>query len=171
MKHSVTGMRVGKGYDVHALVVGRPLIIGGVDIPFPSGLAGHSDADVLMHAICDALLGAACLGDIGTHFPPEDDRYKNQDSACFLQEAARLLSEAGYSILNIDSTIIAQAPKMRSYIDAMRANIALALGVETSCVSVKATTTERLGFPGRGEGIAADAIALVCLNAETQSAS
>ena len=154
-------LRIGKGYDVHALVVGRPLIIGGVDIPFPSGLAGHSDADVLMHAICDALLGAAGLGDIGTHYPPEDDRYKNQDSARFLQGAAELLAGEGYSIVNIDSTIIAQAPRMRPHIEAMRENISRALGVASDQVSVKATTTERLGFPGRGEGIAADAIALI----------
>ena len=161
MKNKIPDLRIGKGYDVHALVAGRPLILGGVSIPFPSGLAGHSDADVLMHAICDALLGAAALGDIGAHFPPDDDRYKDQDSARFLQGAVELLAERGYAIVNIDSTIIAQAPRMRPHIDAMRENIARALGIEPDRVSVKATTTERLGFPGRGEGIAADAIALI----------
>ena len=164
MKNETVNLRIGKGYDVHALVTGRPLIIGGVNIPFPSGLAGHSDADVLMHAICDALLGAAGLGDIGTHFPPDDDRYKNQNSAHFLQGAAALLADEGYAIVNIDSTIIAQAPKMRPHIESMCKNIARALSIEPGQVSVKATTTERLGFPGRGEGIAADAIALVCFD-------
>ncbi len=159
-----TTMRIGKGYDVHALVEGRPLIIGGVNIPFAKGLDGHSDADVLMHAICDALLGAASLGDIGAHFPPEDAQYKDNNSAKFLRGAARLLCEAGYEIVNIDSTIIAEAPKMRPHISAMQNNIAQALSIDTTQVSVKATTTEKLGFTGRGEGIAADAIALVIRN-------
>lgn len=154
-------LRIGKGYDVHALVSGRPLIIGGVEIPYEKGLLGHSDADVLMHAICDALLGAGNLGDIGQHFPPSDDRYRDQSSASFLQQAAGLLSEAGYAIVNIDSTIVAQAPKMRPYVSAMQANIAQALSISPGQVSVKATTTEELGFTGRGEGIAADAIALI----------
>jgi 2-C-methyl-D-erythritol 2,4-cyclodiphosphate synthase len=159
---SNTTMRIGKGYDVHALVEGRPLIIGGVSIPFEKGLDGHSDADVLMHAICDALLGAANLGDIGTHFPPEDVQYKDNDSENFLRGAARLLTDAGFEIVNIDSTIIAEAPKMRPHIAEMQKNIAQALSISADQVSVKATTTEQLGFTGRGEGIAADAIALIC---------
>jgi 2-C-methyl-D-erythritol 2,4-cyclodiphosphate synthase len=159
---SNTKVRIGKGYDVHALVEGRPLIIGGVSIPFEKGLDGHSDADVLMHAICDALLGAANLGDIGTHFPPEDAQYKNNHSAKFLRGAARLLADAGFEIVNIDSTIIAEAPKMRLHIAEMQKNIAQALSISPDQVSVKATTTEQLGFTGRGEGIAADAIALIC---------
>lgn len=159
---SNTKMRIGKGYDVHALVEGRPLIIGGVSIPFEKGLDGHSDADVLMHAICDALLGAANLGDIGTHFPPEDAQYKNNHSAKFLRGAARLLADTGFEIVNIDSTIIAEAPKMRPHIAEMQKNIAQALSISPDQVSVKATTTEQLGFTGRGEGIAADAIALIC---------
>lgn len=158
----VSRMRIGKGFDVHALVEGRPLIIGGVNISYEKGLDGHSDADVLMHAICDALLGAANLGDIGAHFPPEDAQYKDRNSAEFLRGAAQLLLDAGFEIINIDSTIIAQAPKMRPHINAMQKNIAAALSVDSEQVSVKATTTEKLGFTGRGEGIAADAIALIC---------
>jgi 2-C-methyl-D-erythritol 2,4-cyclodiphosphate synthase len=154
--------RIGKGFDVHALIEGRPLIIGGVAIPFEKGLDGHSDADVLMHAICDAVLGAANLGDIGLHFPPEDTQHKDQNSAQFLQGAAKLLSDAGFKIINIDSTIIAEAPKMRPHVAAMQTNIARALSLDVDQVSVKATTTEKLGFTGRGEGIAADAIALIC---------
>ena len=138
------------------------MIIGGVNIPYEKGLDGHSDADVLMHAICDALLGAANLGDIGTHFPPEDARYKDKDSSEFLRRAAQQLSDAGFEIINIDSTIIAQAPKMRPHIKTMHKNIAAALSVDSEQVSVKATTTEKLGFTGRGEGIAADAVALIC---------
>ena len=157
----MTDIRIGKGFDVHALVEGRPLIIGGVEIPYDKGLLGHSDADVLMHAICDALLGAANLGDIGLHFPPSDDTWRDQPSARFLSRAAALLAEKGYAIGNIDSTIIAQAPKMRPYIDAMRENIAAALSIDPAQVSIKATTTEKLGFTGRGEGIAADAVVLV----------
>lgn len=159
----MTGIRIGKGFDVHALVEGRPLIIGGVDIPCEKGLLGHSDADVLMHAICDALLGAANLGDIGLHFPPSDEAWRDQPSARFLQRAAELLAQAGYAIVNIDSTIIAEAPKMRPHIAAMQDNIAAALSIDPGQVSVKATTTEKLGFTGRGEGIAADAIALIRL--------
>ncbi len=157
----MTDIRIGKGFDVHALVEGRPLIIGGVEIPHEKGLLGHSDADVLMHAICDSLLGAANLGDIGLHFPPGDETWRDQPSARFLQQAEELLAQAGYAIVNIDSTIIAQAPKMRPYIKAMQANIAAALSIDPAQVSVKATTTEQLGFTGRGEGIAAEAIALV----------
>ncbi len=156
-------IRIGKGFDVHALVENRPLIVGGVRIPFEKGLQGHSDADVLMHAICDAILGAANLGDIGAHFPPEDPQHKDQNSTRFLQGAAKLLSDTGFEIINIDSTIIAEAPKMRPHVKAMQANIAQALSIEVSQISVKATTTEKLGFTGRGEGIAADAIALIYL--------
>ena len=159
---SDTKIRIGKGYDVHALVEGLPLIIGGVSIPYEKGLDGHSDADVLMHAICDALLGAANLGDIGVHFPPDDAQYKDNNSAKFLRGAAQLLADAGFEIINIDSTIIAEAPKMRPHIAEMQANIAQALSIDFDRVSVKATTTEQLGFTGRGEGIAADAIALIC---------
>ncbi len=156
--------RIGKGYDVHALVEGRPLIIGGVDIDFNKGLAGHSDADVLMHAISDALLGAANLGDIGEHFSPDDAKYKNQDSQYFLRKIKELLDKNNYTIVNIDSTIIAQAPKMAPHVDKMKSNIAAALLIDTGQVSVKATTTEQLGFTGRGDGIAADAIALISKN-------
>ena len=154
-------MRIGKGFDVHALVNGRPLIIGGVDIPFGKGLAGHSDADVLMHAICDALLGAVNLGDIGTHFSPEDAQHKDRPSKEFLHKAADLLNESGYKIINIDSTIIAEKPKMWPHIPQMCENIANALAIDVNRVSIKATTTGKLGFTGRGEGIAADAIALI----------
>jgi 2-C-methyl-D-erythritol 2,4-cyclodiphosphate synthase len=157
----ITRIRIGKGFDVHALVVGRPLIVGGVTIPFEKGLQGHSDADVLMHAICDALLGAANLGDIGVHFPPEEAMHKNKDSALFLQSIAGSLEKANYEIINIDSIIIAQAPKMRAHIAGMIANIATALSISHDQISVKATTTEQLGFTGRGEGIAADAVALI----------
>lgn len=158
----IENMRIGKGFDVHALVDGRLLIIGGVTIPFDKGLDGHSDADVLIHAICDALLGAANLGDIGVHFPHDDALYKDQASSLFLQGVAKLLSDTGYKIVNIDSTIIAESPKMSLHIADMQANIAQALSININQVSIKATTTERLGFTGRGEGIAADAIALIC---------
>lgn len=154
-------MRIGKGFDVHALVYERPLIIGGVHIPYEKGLMGHSDADVLMHAICDAILGAACLGDIGVHFPPEDAQHKDQNSDVFLEKVASLLLASNYRVLNIDSTIIAQAPKMQPHIQAMRENIAAALSIDITQISIKATTTEQLGFTGRGEGIAADAIVLI----------
>lgn len=154
-------MRVGQGFDVHALVTGRALIIGGVTIAFEKGLEGHSDADVLLHAVCDALLGAAALGDIGRHFPDTDSRYKGADSRALLREVARLLQDSGFHVVNLDSTIIAQAPKMAPHIPAMIANIAADLGIDRGRVNVKAKTTEKLGFAGRGEGIAAEAIALV----------
>ena len=151
-------MRVGLGYDVHRLTPGRDLIIGGVNIPYEKGLLGHSDADVLLHAIMDALLGAAALGDIGKHFPDSDPLYKGISSLDLLSHVKGLLEGEGYIISNIDSTIIAQAPKMRPYIDEMRKNIAETLGIPVESVSVKATTEEGLGFTGSGEGISAQAI-------------
>jgi 2-C-methyl-D-erythritol 2,4-cyclodiphosphate synthase len=154
-------MRVGQGFDVHALVTGRKLIIGGVDIPNEKGLDGHSDADVLLHALCDALLGAGALGDIGRHFPDTDSRYKNADSRMLLREVSRLVQEAGYRIVNIDATIIAQAPKMAPHISSMVNNIAADLGLSRGQVNIKATTTEGLGYTGRGEGIAAEAVVLL----------
>ena len=154
-------MRVGMGYDVHRLVEGRDLIIGGVKIPYEKGLLGHSDADVLLHAIMDALLGAAALGDIGKHFPDTDPKFKGADSRALLREVCRLLDEAGYRVINIDATIIAQAPKMRPHIDTMRQNIADDLGIELSQVNVKATTEEGLGFTGTGEGISSQAVCLI----------
>ena len=154
-------MRIGTGYDVHKLVEGRKLIMGGVEIPYEKGLLGHSDADVLVHAIMDALLGAAALGDIGKHFPDTDPKYKGADSLMLMREVKRILSDEGYEIENVDSTIIAQAPKMKPHIEAMRRNIAEALQIDISQVSVKATTEERLGFTGRGEGISAQAVALI----------
>ncbi len=154
-------MRVGQGFDVHPLVEGRKLIVGGVDIPHERGLLGHSDADVLLHAICDALLGAAGLGDIGRHFPDSDPRYQGIDSRRLLREVVRLLREKGFGVVNLDATIIAQAPKMAPYIAQMVANIAADLEVAADCVNVKATTTEKLGFTGRGEGIAAQAVCLI----------
>jgi 2-C-methyl-D-erythritol 2,4-cyclodiphosphate synthase len=157
----MTSSRVGQGFDVHALVAGRKLTIGGVDIPHDKGLDGHSDADVLLHAVSDALLGAAALGDIGRHFPDTDPRYQGADSRVLLREVARLVMQAGYRVVNVDATIIAEAPKMAPHAQAMVANIAADLGVATAAVSVKAKTTERLGFTGRGEGIAAEAIACI----------
>ena len=154
-------MRTGHGYDVHRLVSDRRLIIGGVDIPYEKGLLGHSDADVLLHAVMDALLGAAALGDIGRHFPDSDERYKDADSMKLLLQVGRMLSEAGYTVENIDATIIAQAPKMRPYIEDMRHNIADTLKIDLGCVNVKATTEEHLGFTGSGEGIAAHAVCLL----------
>lgn len=154
-------MRVGQGFDVHALVTGRKLIIGGVDIPNEKGLDGHSDADVLLHALCDALLGAGALGDIGRHFPDTDARYKNADSRMLLREVSRLVQEAGYRIVNIDATIIAQAPKMAPHIPSMVNNIVADLGLSRGQVNIKATTTEGLGYTGRGEGIAAEAVVLL----------
>lgn len=151
-------MRVGMGYDVHKLVEGRKLIMGGVDIPYEKGLLGHSDADVLLHAIMDALLGAAALGDIGKHFPDTDDRYKGISSIELLKQVGKLLDENNYIIENIDATIIAQKPKMRPYIDEMRSNIAEALGIDAGQINVKATTEEGLGFTGSGEGISSQAI-------------
>ncbi len=154
-------MRIGTGYDVHKLVEGRKLIIGGVEIPYEKGLLGHSDADVLVHAVMDALLGAAALGDIGKHFPDSDPKYKGADSLMLMREVKRILAENGYQVGNVDATIIAQAPRMSPHIDTMRRNIADALGLDVSQVSVKATTEERLGFTGRGEGISAQAVALI----------
>jgi len=154
-------MRIGQGYDVHALVTGRKLIIGGVHIPYEKGLDGHSDADVLLHALCDALLGAAAMGDIGAHFPDSDARYKGADSRELLREVSRLVQDAGYRIVNIDGTIIAQAPKMAPHIPAMVNNIAGDLGLSRGQVNVKATTTEGLGYTGRGEGIAAQVVVLL----------
>lgn len=154
-------MRIGQGFDVHQLVPGRRLVIGGVDIAHDKGLLGHSDADVLLHAICDALLGAAALGDIGRHFPDSDARYRGIDSRRLLRHVAALLADRGYRVVNVDSTIIAQAPRMSPHIAAMVANIAGDLALAEAAVNVKATTTEQLGFAGRGEGIAAQAICLV----------
>lgn len=154
-------MRIGTGYDVHRLVEGRDLIMGGVRIPYEKGLLGHSDADVLLHAIMDAMLGAAALGDIGKHFPDSDPAYKGISSIELLKACGALLQREGYLIENIDSTIIAQAPKMRPHIDAMRQNIADALELDLSQVSVKATTEEGLGFTGSGEGISAQAVCLL----------
>ena len=154
-------MRIGQGYDVHRLVEGRRLIIGGVDIPYEKGLLGHSDADVLLHAVMDALLGAAALGDIGQHFPDSDERYKGISSITLLKEVGKILQENGYMIENIDSTVIAQRPKLLPYRPQMAENIAAALGIEKEQVSVKATTEEGLGFTGTGEGISAQAIALL----------
>ena len=153
-------MRIGQGYDVHRLVEGRRLI-GGVDIPYEKGLLGHSDADVLLHAVMDALLGAAALGDIGQHFPDSDERYKGISSIALLKEVGKILQENGYMIENIDSTVIAQRPKLLLYRPQMAENIAAALGIEKEQVSVKATTEEGLGFTGTGEGISAQAIALL----------
>ncbi len=154
-------IRIGHGFDVHAFAAGRRLVIGGVDIPHELGLLGHSDADVLLHAICDALLGAAGLGDIGRHFPDSDARYKGIDSRELLRHVAGLLAERGWKAGNVDATIIAQTPKMAPHITTMQANIAADLGAAADCVNVKATTTEQLGFTGRGEGIAAEAVCLI----------
>ena len=154
-------MRIGTGYDVHKLAENRKLIIGGVEIPYERGLLGHSDADVLLHAIMDALLGAAGLGDIGLHFPDTGAEFKDIDSRILLRRVKALLSDAGYEVENVDATIIAQRPKMRPHIDAMRANIAEDLGIRVSQVNVKATTEEGLGFTGEGLGIAAQAVCLL----------
>ncbi len=154
-------MRIGQGYDVHALVTGRKLIIGGVTIDYERGLLGHSDADVLLHAICDALLGAAALGDIGKHFPDSDARYKGINSRELLKHVAALIASSGYKVANVDATIIAEAPRMAPHIASMVAHIAADLGIAISQVNVKATTTEKLGFTGRGEGIAAQAVCLL----------
>lgn len=151
--------RFGMGYDVHQLVEGRKLIIGGVEIPFENGLLGHSDADVLLHAISDALLGAAALGDIGKHFPDTDERYKGADSLKLLEEVGRLLAEKGYTVGNVDATIVAQRPKMAPHIPVMRENIARVLHVDVDRINVKATTEEHLGFTGSGQGISAYAVA------------
>ena len=154
-------MRIGMGYDVHRLAEDRALIIGGVEIPYEKGLLGHSDAEVLLHAIMDALLGAAAMGDIGKHFPDTDPTYKGISSLVLLEKVGELLRENGFIIENIDATIIAQAPKMRPYIDSMRENIARVLEVDISCVNVKATTEEGLGFTGSGEGISSQAICML----------
>ena len=154
-------MRIGQGYDVHRLVEGRKLILGGVEIPYEKGLLGHSDADVLLHAIMDAMLGAAALGDIGRHFPDTDPAYKGADSMVLLQACREKLRAAGYRVHNLDALICAQAPKMAPHIETMRANIARALALEVDAVNVKATTTERLGFVGDGSGISAYAVCLL----------
>ena len=154
-------MRIGHGYDVHKLVEGRKCILGGVDIPYEKGLLGHSDADVLLHAISDALLGAAALGDIGKHFPDTDAAYKNADSLVLLSRVNEIINQAGYKVSNIDSTVIAQAPKLAPHIEKMRKNIANALSTDLDAISVKATTEERLGFTGRGEGISAHAVCII----------
>ena len=154
-------IRVGHGYDVHRLTENRKLIIGGVDIPFEKGLLGHSDADVLLHAVSDSLLGAAALGDIGKHFPDTDEKYKGADSLVLLKKVGELLADKGYKIANVDATILAQRPKIAPYIQDMRSNIAEALGLEIDDVSVKATTEEGLGFTGEGLGIAAHSVCLI----------
>lgn len=157
----MTQLRVGQGFDVHALVPGRPLVIGGVTIDHPRGLLGHSDADVLLHALTDALLGAAALGDIGRHFPDTDAAWAGADSRRLLRRAVELVGASGWQVVNVDCTIIAQAPRMAPHVPAMVANIAVDLGIAPDRVNVKAKTTERLGFTGRGEGIAAEAVALL----------
>lgn len=154
-------IRIGHGFDVHALVLGRKCIIGGVKIAHDKGLDGHSDADVLLHAICDALLGAAALGDIGKHFPPSDDTYKNADSRDLLRQVIALLNTKNYVVNNIDATVICEAPKLSPHTTQMCANIAADCNVDISQVNVKATTTEKLGFTGRGEGIAAEAVCTI----------
>ncbi len=154
-------MRIGMGYDVHRLTEGRPLIIGGVEIPYERGLLGHSDADVLLHAVMDAILGAAALGDIGKHFPDSDDAYKGISSKKLLEHVMKLIKEEGYQVGNLDATIIAQRPKMAGYIPDMRKNIAEVLHIPVSAVNVKATTEEGLGFTGEGLGIAAQAVCLL----------
>ena len=157
-------MRIGTGYDVHRFGEGLPLWLGGVLVPHTYGLIGHSDADVLLHAVCDALLGAAALGDIGKHFPDTDPQYKGISSLKLLAHVGMLLKKQGYSVGNIDATVVAQRPKLAPYITQMRQNIADTLGIDVNCVSVKATTTEHLGFEGREEGISAQAVALLTVN-------
>ena len=157
----IAEMRIGNGYDVHRFAEGRKLMIGGVDIPYSKGLSGHSDADVLAHAVCDALLGAAALGDIGKHFPDNDSRFEGVSGGTLLQMTAAILSEHGWRVGNIDSIVIAQSPRLSPYIDSMRENIARALSVDVSAVSVKATTEEHLGFTGEGLGIAAHAVCTI----------
>ena len=157
----MTNIRIGNGFDVHALVAGRPLVLGGVVIAHERGLAGHSDADVLLHAVCDAILGALALGDIGMHFPDTDARWKDADSRVLLRHVAALASARGWRIGNLDVTVIAEAPKLAPHVPAMRANLAGDLACDVGAISVKATTTERLGFAGRGEGIAALATVLL----------
>ncbi len=154
-------MRIGHGYDVHRLAPGRRLVLGGVGIPWERGLDGHSDADVLTHAVMDALLGAAALGDIGRLYPDTDPRYEGADSLALLRDVADRVAGAGYAVGNVDATVVAQAPKLAPYLDQMARNLADALGVARGCVNVKATTEERMGFTGRGEGIAAHAVCLI----------
>lgn len=154
-------MRIGHGYDVHRLVEGRKLILGGVDIPYQKGLLGHSDADVLLHAVCDALLGAAALGDIGKHFPDTAPEYKGIDSQKLLKKVVELIKMKGFSVGNIDCTVIAQKPKLKDYIENMRINVANDCGIDICCVNVKATTEENLGFTGDGSGIAAHAVCIL----------
>lgn len=157
----MTGLRIGHGYDVHRLAEGRPLILGGVTVPYERGLLGHSDADVLAHAVMDALLGAAALGDIGGMFPDSDERWRGADSLHLLERVAARLAEHGWAVGNVDATLIAQAPKLAAYLPEMRRRLAAAMGVDAEQVSVKATTEERLGFTGAGEGIACHAVALI----------
>ena len=157
----MTKLRVGHGYDVHRLTEGRALILGGVTVPFDRGLLGHSDADVLTHAVMDALLGAAALGDIGKLFPDSDAAYAGADSIALLERVTALLREHGWQVGNVDATVVAQAPRLAPYIPEMRRRLAEAMGLDVDCVSVKATTEERLGFTGSGEGIAAHAVALI----------
>lgn len=157
----MTPLRIGCGYDVHALVSGRPLVLGGVTVPFDRGLLGHSDADVLTHAVMDALLGAAALGDIGALFPDSDPQYAGADSLELLARVTELLGDNGWHIVNVDATVVAQAPKLSPHIPAMRQRLASAMGLAASCVSVKATTEEHMGVTGRGEGMAAHAVALL----------
>lgn len=153
--------RIGQGYDVHKFAEGRKLILGGVEIPYAVGLLGHSDADVLLHAVSDALLGAAALGDIGKYFPDTDEKYKDADSLKLLKKVNELINKAGFRVVNIDATVIAQAPKIAPYIEDMCENIATALKIDVSCISVKATTEEGLGFTGRKEGVASSAVCLI----------
>ena len=157
----MTSVRIGHGYDVHRLVEGRPLILGGVDVPYEKGLLGHSDADVLTHAVMDALLGAAALGDIGRHFPDSDEAYRGADSLRLAAHVADLLKANGYRIVNVDATLIAQRPKIAPFIEQMRANLATALGIEVGQINVKATTEEHLGFTGEGLGMASHAVCLI----------
>jgi 2-C-methyl-D-erythritol 2,4-cyclodiphosphate synthase len=156
-----SSIRIGHGYDAHRFQAGEGVILGGIKIPFDQSLAAHSDGDVLLHAICDALLGAAALGDIGRHFPDSNVEFKGVDSRVLLREISRMLSEARMKVVNVDATLIAERPKIASYVETMRANIAVDLGISIGQVNVKGTTTEKMGFTGRGEGIAADAVALI----------
>ncbi|HEY7902986.1 MAG TPA: 2-C-methyl-D-erythritol 2,4-cyclodiphosphate synthase [Casimicrobiaceae bacterium] len=165
------GFRIGNGFDVHAFAAGRALVIGGVTIPYERGLDGHSDADVLLHAIADAMLGALALGDIGMHFPHTEPQWRGADSRRLLRHVVTLVNARGYAAANVDATLIAQAPRFAPYVEAMRRNIALDLACDIDCVSVKATTTERLGFTGRGEGIAAQAVVLLATRDAAHSRS
>lgn len=157
----INAMKIGHGYDVHRLAAGRPLILGGVRVPYEKGLLGHSDADVLTHAVMDAVLGALGLGDIGKHFPDTDEQYLNADSLALCRRVCGKMEEAGFAIGNLDATLIAQQPKLSPYIEAMRTNLAAALACETACINIKATTEEGLGFTGAGEGMSAHAVCLL----------